>query len=71
MMLEMGCYQKGGQKPIRFHQSSSHRTESMDAQHPQAVARRVLSVAYGSLSESDDRVIHQDLDAHRVQPIAE
>lgn len=70
-MLEMRCYQKGGQKPTRLHQSSSHRTESMDAQHPQAVARRVLSVAYGSLSESDDRVIHQDLDAHRVQPIAE
>ena len=71
MMPEMGYYQKGGQKPIRLDHSSSHRTESMDAQHPQAVARRVLSVAYGSLSESDDRVIHQDLDAHRVQPIAE
>ena len=70
-MLEMGCYQKGGQKPTRLDQSSSHHTELMDAQHPQAVARRVLSVAYGSLSESDDRVIHQDLDAHRVQPIAE
>lgn len=70
-MLEMRSYQKGGQKPTRLHQSSSHRTESMDAQHPQAVARRVLSVAYGSLSESDDRVIHHDLDAHRVQPIAE
>ena len=70
-MLEMGYYQKGGQKPTQLDQSSSHRTESMDAQHPQAVARRVLSVAYGSLSESDDRVIHHDLDAHRVQPIAE
>ena len=42
---------------------------SMDKQHPQTVARRVLSVAYGSLSDSDSTLLRHDLDAHSFQPI--
>ena len=67
----MGCYQKERQSGSLSDNLSLTTLNSMDKQHPQTVARRVLGVAYGSLSESDDRIIRHDLDVHTFHPITE